>query len=253
VGKNLHDEHVIPLSLNGAMIIKEASCSNCANITKRFEQTCARTMFGPFRLRYEMRSRHKKSRPSKIIAQFRKDDGAIEQRLIPVNNYPGILFFMKFGHIAGALNGIPEDIDVSHVADAWILKGDGEVEAGHVAGKFDVFAFARLLTKIGHCLATIELGIGGFRPLALDFMLYRHNNLSFVVGGNPEDEPCNDLHWLRLKGHVLLPARRFFAVADIRLFANLGAPTYHVAVGEVPSNCKLFESSAIERIDFERT
>jgi hypothetical protein len=97
-----------------------------------------------------------------------------------------------------------------------------------------------MLAKIGHCLAVTKLGLKGFSPLALDFMFGRTNNLSRVVGGTLNDEaPATSLHWLRLRDHFDVSSKRRFVVAHIRLFACLGAPAYHVAVGEVPWNSKL--------------
>jgi 5-methylcytosine-specific restriction endonuclease McrA len=60
----LTNEHVIPLSLGGVLIFDKASCERCNKITRHFETTVARTMFGPFRVKHNIKTRHKNERPS---------------------------------------------------------------------------------------------------------------------------------------------------------------------------------------------
>src|SRR5712672_2024078 len=45
-GVDLRDEHIVPLSLNGTMILPRASCRECEKITTRFERSVARNMYG---------------------------------------------------------------------------------------------------------------------------------------------------------------------------------------------------------------
>ena len=63
---NLTDEHIIPLSLGGQHVIQKASCPNCADITKKFEQNIARDLWGDARISFDAPSRRKKERPSHI-------------------------------------------------------------------------------------------------------------------------------------------------------------------------------------------
>lgn len=231
---NLTDEHIIPLALNGAMILPAASCYRCATTTKKFEQVCARTIFGPFRIRQGMRTRHKKQRPQELLVDVTVPDGQKVKQSVNIDSYPDILFFLKFGHVANILYGSP-DVDTSDVRP-WIWAGsDLSGKTGWELGKFDAFAFARLLAKIAHCWTVAELGLNSFTPLALDFIFGRTNNLSRVVGGILDVEPpTSSLHWLQLRSQLDIPSLRHFIVVHIRLFGCCGAPTYHVVVGEVP-------------------
>lgn len=237
---DLADEHVVPRSLNGSIILRRASCKACAKVTSKFEQTCARTSFGLFRLRNEMRTRRKKERPEFVEIDVASGDGASTIITAPVSGIPNVLFLLKFGHTATILLGHP-DIDTSAVKP-WIAADSSTLEGktGWNVGKFDAFAFARMLAKIGHCLAATQFGLDEFTPLTLDFIFGRTKNLSHIVGGSFEDEmAASAVHWLRLRDHYDLTRERRFVVAHIRLFACLGAPSYHVAVGEVPWDSKL--------------
>jgi hypothetical protein len=244
---DLHREHIIPYSLNGVFVLPKASCSACADVTKRFEAVCAKKMFGPLRVRYGFRRRKKKEKPTSFDIEVQtSSDGQPEFITVPALDHPDVLFFLKFKHTANILYGAP-DIDTS-VVEGWIRNGQFAGKPGWVVAKFDAFAFARMLAKIGHSLAVAELGLGSFRPLTLDFIFGRANNLSRVVGGSEDEEPSADsLHWLRLRDHFHVEKGGLvqrFVVAQIRLFACWGTPTYHVAVGEMPLSARLIGQAA---------
>lgn len=49
-GVKLTKEHVIPYSLGSDAYLKDASCPDCAAITKAFEQHVARNIYGHLRI-----------------------------------------------------------------------------------------------------------------------------------------------------------------------------------------------------------
>jgi hypothetical protein len=84
----LSDEHIIPYSLAGVLIIKEASCSACAKITCKIEGAVAQSLFGTFRMRHKLPSRCPKERPMSIpleIVGERKPNTPLN---IPVGEFP---------------------------------------------------------------------------------------------------------------------------------------------------------------------
>lgn len=231
--ESLGKEHIIALSLNGALILPKASCPNCAKATGEIERVCARESFGQFRLRHGFRSRKKHVRTLNLSIETQGADGQVSNRPVAIADLPDVLFLLRFKHTAGVLLG--QTNDTSNV-EPWIRLGGGAKPiVGDTVARFDAFSFARMLAKIGHSFAVAELGISSFRPLVLDFLFGRSDKLSSLVGGS-FDEPvlATALHWLRLRDHVDFASRRHFIVANIRLFACLGAPTYHVVVGEMP-------------------
>jgi len=80
----LSDEHIVPFSLGGKHVIREASCSDCANITKKFEQRVARDLWGDARNSYDAPSRRKKERKSHI--HLRDPDDAPKVLRVPGAN-----------------------------------------------------------------------------------------------------------------------------------------------------------------------
>jgi 5-methylcytosine-specific restriction endonuclease McrA len=59
------DEHIIPLSLNGHMIFRRASCERCRKATHAFESVVIEKGMASFRIKYGARTRKpKKQRQS---------------------------------------------------------------------------------------------------------------------------------------------------------------------------------------------
>src|SRR5262249_35938935 len=65
-GIRLTDEHIVPYSLGGVHVLREASCDARANITKKFEQRVARELWGDARVSFGAPSRRKRERPKHI-------------------------------------------------------------------------------------------------------------------------------------------------------------------------------------------
>jgi hypothetical protein len=231
--------------LGGRMVLPKSSCSDCSQITSRFELTCARTSFGPFRVHHGFPTRRPARRPRTIPLERRLENGIVETHTLPVAKYPNVLFLLKFGHTAGILLGdLPEH---ESVVIPWIGVGNpSSLTKGDKAAKFDAFAFARLVAKIGLGMASIHPGVDNFRPLSTDFILGRSDQLAQIVGGTAKVEPATKcLHWLRLRDHIDLVRRRHFLVAHVRLFSNVGTPSYHCVVGERPFGSPLLRTTKI--------
>lgn len=169
----LGDEHIIPLSLGGPLVLPQSSCPECARKTAAFELVCGRTMFGPYRLAGDLPTR------------------------CALAEYPVLSFALPELGPAGLLTGAPStevfDADVKIIN----LVRDSEAhQAAEAAGnRFEVpcelrmTEFARLLAKIAHAFAVAELGSGAFRSFLPPFILGEAPNLPDLVGGIAELEP----------------------------------------------------------------
>ncbi|MGE0742901.1 MAG: HNH endonuclease [Hyphomonadaceae bacterium] len=62
----LTDEHIIPVSLGGLLILPKASCPRCQVVTTRFEQAVARHMYWPLRLRLGIEGSRKRKKPDAL-------------------------------------------------------------------------------------------------------------------------------------------------------------------------------------------
>ena len=236
-GSPLAREHIVPFALGGGWILPEASCSGCARITSAIERYCLREMLGTFRNAMGLPSRRRKDRPTSLAAKIRHDSGREEVVSLLPTDFPASLTLARLPP-ARALRGMPDDDSPVEGAEWWTWTrntdaeriGLGEEMALVLNNRCNPTKFSQMLAKIGHGFAVATLGVGGFQPLALDLALGRTAHINYLVGAMlPPDsnEPAKHLHQLNLRIHD--PSGMI--VVNVRLFANLGAPTYHVLVG----------------------
>jgi hypothetical protein len=250
-GVRLTDEHAIPLSLGGFHILEGASCDDCAAITTKFERDVARDMWGHARNSYNAPSRRKKERKTHIILP---DPDVPGRRVkVPYSEYPAAMAFYKMGR-AGLLEGLPETVDIS---TAWqFVAIHNQDKAQQFQEKWGVKltsrfrhvpeSFARLLAKIGYCNLLCALDPGDFRPICLPYILGTTKNPSYVVGGTFEIAAPNPGLGYVLNTAGFVRNDKLMLIAEIRLFADNGTPTYHVVVGDVSGQDRI--AAVLEKI-----
>lgn len=236
--RKLTDEHIVPYALGGQHVIRQASCLVCANVTKRFEQDVARGMWGDARAAFGERSRRKKDRPSHL--RMRHPDTPRPGVDVPVEQYPGGMVFYRMG-VAGVLLG---DVESHDTSPNWrlVMTGDDqrwkEFQARHGWGPVLSFqhqptSFGRLLAKIGYCQALSDFDLDDFDAASLPFIMGAKANVSYIVGESIGNAPPVPGLGYALGTVLLGSPTSAHVVASVRLYANLGAPSYHVAVGHV--------------------
>jgi HNH endonuclease len=83
----LTDEHIVPYSLGGSHVLRDASCVRCANITKKFEQRVARDLWGDARISFNAPTRRKRERKSHIVMPDPHDQ--TKNLTVPAKRAPG--------------------------------------------------------------------------------------------------------------------------------------------------------------------
>lgn len=239
--ENLTDEHIIPFSLGGVLILPAASCNGrdgCNKKTHRFEGVVARQIFGKFRARHGIQTRRPKERPTHF-----EYSTSVGPRLVKATDHPTELFIYKF-YEPNAYHRMPRDFDTS--TKHWVpvsICSDHELKTFMQAHNWDgritfvprPYEYAQLLAKIGYSFAVANFGLDAFKPYVTDLILGRETNFSFCVGGDWEVPPPQPDG-----GHVMTFSYReqdggLLVSTHIRLFASCGTPQYHVAVGKAES------------------
>lgn len=258
----LGDEHIIPFSLNGALVLPDASCKDCEKITHRYERTVARMVFGNFRMKHNVQSRRVKRRPSHIEIGTLSPNGTRGKALVPVAEHPTMLFVYKFDQPTMLRSLPPEVEDFRWVPISIFGKAelDAFIEKYHwdrtTSIKTVPVEFARTLAKIAYSYTVAEIGLDSFRPLpqTLDVILGRTTNVSYPVGGDweiPAPDPAGK-HKLDMictvEGTPKVTGARI--VVEIRLFPAFETPQYRVVVGHFdfqnPQHFKRFDEKARE-------
>lgn len=238
----LKKEHIIPYGLHGIKILPRASCKACQDITGSLEGYCQGTMLGPLRnaLGFRSRKEKRKRQPQTVSVKF--NDGSRGALTLPAHETPGAMALPVFP-IARALRGLPPDHlgDTTDGGGFWhymqedrlsLVSEKYGVQEIAVEGTADPLRFARMLAKIAHVAAVADFGVDGFVHLTPSMILGENGMMNYLVGcgGFIEELPTDRLH----AGHTLIHDESGMIVSLVRLFASLGAPTYHVVVGLKP-------------------
>ena len=234
----LTDEHIVPYSLGGSHVLRDASCHRCADITKQFEQRVARDLWGDARTSFNAPTRRKRERKTNIV--IIDPHGQRKSLIVPSTEYPAGLVFYKMGK-AGLLQGLPESIDLSKMWTMVVVDDDTrrrnflEKHPGKLTIKFRHVpdAFGRLLAKIGYCQVLTALDPDDFRPICLPYIRGDKANVSYVVGGSLDDQEPEPDNGYSLSTVGFGSSNRLMLVAIVRLYANTHSPVYHAVIGDV--------------------
>lgn len=240
----LTDEHIIPLSLQGQLVIDDACCIPCQQKIGKYETQVIKTL-EHFRARYKL-WRYKPNKAKKAYSfSIKRPDGSRGRATIPIDEMPATAWLYKFGP-ANILKGKPpfdptfewllvalaDTKDLKHATDKY--GWDGEAKARTVPEQY-----ARLLAKIGYAYAVAELGLNAFKPLCLDIVLGRPANCGYLVGGSwtlKETAETTSDHLISI-GRATSTVGPSLVVVLIRLFQQMrGAPHHHVVVGSLETD-----------------
>jgi hypothetical protein len=159
---------------------------------------------------------------------------------VPYSEYPAAMVFYKM-HRAGLLEGMPDTVDMTAMWQFVAVCDTAKANAFEnrfgikLTAKFRHVpdSFARLLAKIAYCHTLCALDPGDFRPICLPYILGERCNPSYIVGGMFDRAPADPDHGYVLNTMGFVEADRLMLMAEIRLFANLQTPSYHVVVGDI--------------------
>lgn len=227
----LAEEHIIPYGLNGELIILEASCRSCEQITGRQESIMLKGVLQGCRAFLGLRTRRNKNRP-KVLPLF-CDDPFPRKVMVEVQDYPAILMFLTMSP-AGILGG-PQGLhqislhslhmDINLISRKYGIKKFGPP-------RIDTWVLCRMLAKIAHSYAVAELGRDSFSPYLVEYIISKETiaPLYEYIGGIPEAlQPSLDLHEIGIHHDAQRP---HLVIVRVRLFAKYGGPTYLIVAGE---------------------
>ena len=235
-GGPLSREHIIPEGLSGEFTLIAASCAGCRDITSVFEQDALRNAFGQARTALHLRSKRAKARPAYLPIRVQRDGVEVEVE-IPAEEYPVILTLPIFP-LPGYLAARPDSAGIEilgtkqrQIAGLSLSELNRKYGGHHLVRiGYQPVQLARTMAKVAYGFAVLSLGLERIADrLVLPALLGEAKNIGRWVGCDCSApmSPSTGLHsvTLRIEGkeiHVL-----------VRLFAQFGAPEYHVVVGQV--------------------
>jgi len=238
----LGTEHAVPYGINGPWTLHDASCERCANITSRVEHDVLRSLWPHVRNVLALQSRRKNKRTALLPVVVQRD-GVRQTVHVPRTNYPTYLptpLFPPPGILwtGNPVPGVFTNLNMLHVCGPSFAEASKAYPGAEFVGmhlNFSAEAFARMLAKVGFCAAVSAVGLGAFTNTPIrNIILGTDPHIGHWVGSwwqRPVNTTGGGLHEIR----VLLSQPGAHIHAIIRLFAQFGAPEYHVILGPADS------------------
>ncbi|RYZ14915.1 MAG: hypothetical protein EOP49_53400 [Sphingobacteriales bacterium] len=243
------DEHILADGLGGEFMLTNASCLICqAKINTQIEQPIMMRMMKAIRYRRDIGTRGINKRPPNLpvfkprevgnTASENLSDIADWERIdLPRKEHPSLLvlpvlnqpeFFRDFAPPSTKpwFQGMWQHIEPSphRGADGVPIK---------TQTKFNVEVFCRLIAKTAHCAAVQKFGLDGFTPFLTDIILGNDlSKVSHLIGCRSVGEPPAASHYEIFFGQPRNPNLSKYILCSVRIFADLGAPSYLAVVGE---------------------
>jgi hypothetical protein len=235
----LGTEHAVPYGLNGPWTLLKASCDACAKITHRFERDTMRFLWPDIRnvLAMQSRRRDKRSPTLPLVVQR---DGVKEIIQVLQSEFPTYLNTPLFPPPAvfwssHPVKGVFANLDTIHIAGPTFKEASQRYPGAQFVGAHTNFSpedFAKTVAKIGFCAAIFALGLGAFTHTPIRKVILGADPCIGYWVGSWYGEPVNETHG----GLHAIKVQRSLSGSDIhvfvRLFAQFGAPEYHVVLGE---------------------
>lgn len=239
---HLSNEHVLPLGLSGGVILTNASCADCRDITSAFERSCLRWNFGTVRAHQDMPTRRPADRPTHGKLFVRHDERE-EIREVPLSEHPNVLAIPEFSSIPGYLTGklTPPEVAMRLYGDADEIRRRTDLHAEaaiSVGGSFDMDAFVRLLAKIGHGMMWASFETEDIQPLLLPIILEgKTADAWHLIGAGfrplPPFDPSFGTGANLIRCEAVEGCNHGVCIlTTIQLFSEWGAPSYTVICGE---------------------
>ncbi len=239
--ENLTDEHIIPKGLGGTLLLGEASCGRCAQLTSKFEMSVLRGFldYGRQALGIKGRKSHKRARAELVPQTFLLSDNtslvtasplgeSIRAMHLPVFALPALLDPSKPISSREGIDVVAVQTTTFGSAIYQTIRSKGAVGL-RIHDRLDVPAFGRMLAKIAHGYHVAVHGVFPLEesPLAAIILGTRWDAHNWI--GNTEQDPLPSdrpaLHLLQdlpIKGDD----GECGTVVRIKLFASQPSPTY---------------------------
>jgi hypothetical protein len=243
---NLTDEHAVPESLSGDIVLEKASCRACAAITGKFEGRYTGDTLRPARAVLGIRTKRKKQRPTEFPVEVTRE-GLTEEINVPVSDYLGVVPMLQLGlpgvfpfsHPHYAIDLKPGEVEIV----PYLTRSQEEVNAffekyktrAATSGfRFHPYQFGQMIAKIAYCIAVEVYGLREIEEVfVLPAILGKTLDIWQWVGC--DSNPAMNRGTIRAYSQHLIELRIVKGVifARVKFFKDSSTPVYLVVVGRI--------------------
>jgi len=188
----LTDEHIVPLSLNGSLVIRKGTCEPCRKRSNEKYEWAAldNDLLAPRRLLALRRRQGKRKKAPTALPPIAVGDATMDRDAkfeleLTKEQYPNSFSLIHFPP-AGLLVGIDRGADITELRLQTFDLGNRAGRATNVTTREPRIngPFALMLAKIAYCFAVAELGLDGFdRDNIRDLLAGRRGDVYNFIGG----------------------------------------------------------------------
>jgi hypothetical protein len=164
----LSDEHIIPESIGGKLVLPRAACPCGEEMTHGFEGKVVRQVFQQARRQFGIRGkRRRRSADSEFLPLYDASDGQDDRppsKKLHPEDHPSMLVLPHWNPptLLGTRILAHGEKDSPFPADVWHLFDTGRGLRGLNIFEIEQIPFYRFLAKIAHSACVAHLGFGGF-------------------------------------------------------------------------------------------
>jgi hypothetical protein len=243
--EGLTDEHIVPLALDGNMILPKASCEDCSKITSEFERLVLRGFMHDARLAAGFKSRRPQNQPKTIRIRLVDQDNNVTEVGVPRLEAPGLLTLPTFT-LPSFLLGEPPVTGINIRGFQLVNMGSqGDLEQfvrdqgatglqAHSAP--DIEALGQMLAKIAYSYAVAVTGVVDRESSPLPHIMRDRTNNGRWIGSDVfrlKSEDAGATHALVHVQNANSPNGSVDVVL-IKLFASAGLVDGYVVVTRAP-------------------
>ena len=236
------EEHIIPRSFGGNLVIAKASCAQCERRINKFETSCLNGMVGAARYHMGIDSLGRKRR--NFAPVLFKVGERLTSVSVALKEHPAALVLPVMGP-AGIMLGLPLtalpspaqiSVCIAPVTPDFHRRVQAFRHADniHLNKPLDAVSCYRLIAKIAHAYLCAIIGLNNFVPTLLHVVNLKGALFAnYWIGSfiNPSLGPYSSLHEIALEPSIFHGEWEFLVVR-VRLFAHLGGlPTYYAVAG----------------------
>lgn len=238
---DLRDEHVVPLALDGTLILPDSSCKACADMTSRLELEVLRGFMLAARTVAGFATRRPKNRPTRFELDA-EIQGKMQTRWLRAKDFPALLLLPIFRP--------PVIIEARPNPDLFSVVGVQPARFGShpmlvarqllatklsISNTIPIGPYTRFLAKIAYSYSVCARGFVEIDSVpVLPFIRGEADDGANWIGSSEfASDPSLEgaTHTLRLVSRALNgQALEVIETVQLRLFANSGGPGYEIVV-----------------------